>query len=464
MLRLSSVLFGVFVFVIAISFSIVRQGKTPPYAIIINSNIRDYDQALYLVSDTGDSPHRFTAMLGSENTGFVESLHGQWLLINSNVSPNLFRVNVISGKTYKLSQDYPAFSWLQMSFDGQWVYLYRFRVPSAPSPSSIVRVSMNDGVQQMLAQGEQLSFKGLSPDETWLYYFDIHFMRLNLNTGIVQAVGDEESSDRAFVLGWSADHEWMYVNYNLSRLVVMRPDGSDQRQVSVADNAIVTSIFNSPHDNASYLFVRKNVLFDYFYQLSPDGGDVQLLAEDVGNFVGWTSDPNWVLFQETAVGGTGELYRLHLGTGERQTVSSNATPKMTLSPLGDMILLEFSSEIGWYRLFETLGDHWWDIPQEPDATFRAWSPDGEWLYFEKFSDDSSELFRVNTYSRERQTVHRPALHNNYVSIFQSWYALPNKTWNHWHMFSLAAVMMATGVICGYIRQRFRPLFFKRTTA
>jgi Tol biopolymer transport system component len=461
--RFILVLFGLILIISAATLSIHHNNEFPPYAMIVNSNIRDYDQAFYLMTPDGHIIKRLTALPGNERM-IALSPDDRWILVKSDVDHNYYTINIRTSQLWKVA-DLRGQA-IQISPDSRWIYF-----DSGQQPRN-VRVSMDGTVRQEISPDGQ--FTGLSFDGAWSYINGPPIRRINMNTGEVQSFPSDDFSWDSFWLytgesphyvtnnlsdvnHWIdrlGDDPWIVLVGNLqfsgssNQFIAIRSDLIEDWPFFSPPNQYTARIIFSPYDDQLYVNRNKN-----FYRLNPDNTVNELLIERIGDgFAGWTNDPDWVLFIFQDIGGPANLVRVHLTTGERQIlVPEILFAPHNLSPRGSKILVSLnpSNPPSGYYLIDSDGQNRRDIPQELNMVFRAWSPDDEWLYFDKFGVDSSELFRINTHTGERQTVHRPAFDNNRFPIFAIWITIPQQSWHIWQTILIGIFSLCMPLIISF---------------
>lgn len=470
------IILGFFTLISTLMLAAIRDDNEPLYAMIINSNIRDYDQALYLATRDGHALRRLMYIPGNE-TVVAQSPDSNWIIIESQVNRKFYSINLGTFRSYKLA-DYLS-ELLAFSEDSQWLYFQRYAILHSDW-RGIIRVSIDDTIQG--DSFEDLTFGGLSPDQSWLY--STTGQRIHLNSGEIQPTGyDQGCSWRQVtiytgsvqleanaelhrfmgLINWTTGGDgWAYMvmdvlrNNTFHHLRLCDNSRNHWPLSSFADGQVTTVIL-SPHDNQLYLITQSNGS-STFFQIHPDGTIIKRIAEDVGNFIGWSDDPDWVIFLDRPFDAPAYLYRLHIHTGERHYILENVNQDFVLSPNNHQLLYNINSSAPTprYYLIDADGQNRRKVPTEEGMRFVAWSPDDEWLYFEKFGVNSSELFRIHADTLKRETVHQPDFHNNRQPIFQTWITLPKQEWIFWRSGLLSIFLILGGLFVGFYPRLTKP--------
>lgn len=455
-LRLSSILLGVSTLFIVLSLGIAYQNKSPRYDIIINSNIRYYDQALYLISDDGDSLHRLTDIPGSERV-IATSNDGQWLRIRSAVNLNYYAIHITTRHTRFIADNFYSFISILPNDS-----ILMARNVTDSSRYELVRIDLSTRKEFHFWEVPSYPrYAQLSPDHHWLYFEDTsgnlpRIARIKTDGSSFECISMFANSE---LLAWSPDGEWLLYKVRI-------PDGDEydiyRTHIDTGTTEVVfTSVFNltiqpSSLDGHWMLVTTYNPYV--VYRLNADGSQPHPIISNQGTRpIGWSPDSQWIIlaniiFMENQYQFSAD--RLHV---ETEVVQSLVDPVLgiqshQMSPDNESLLFSYPQNNNViYNIVQHDGTNLRPMTGMPrDSRDIRWSPDGEWLYFDKFGLNSSELIRINVYSGERQVVHTPALHNNNIDIFQSWYTLPKKALTLWHTISIAGLMMVVGLTVGYI--------------
>lgn len=433
-LRFTLMLFGLLLASLTIAIITTRNDDELLHAMVINSNIRDYDQALYLMSPDGVILRRLTDIPGNEYV-LDQSPDGKWLIIKSVVNSNTYSVNISSGAIREIADSISYL--LAISPDSRWAYFQRSEYSTSGNYALVIfRVPLNGGhQQQIVTTGNNLqyfNYIGLSPDGEWLYVSNEHLIRINTRTRATQTLRNDDLGAFSQMMGWSSDGAWivtLYQRRTFDRLYRMRPDGQDRQELLPITIGRIYQVVFSPQNDRLFILVNNNGI-NRLYSIFLDGSNLQLIGQDIATFVGWSTDPDWGLFIDTSTTGNNNLIRLNILTGDRHIVLSNATTSFWWSP--------DRQHIAYFRNSSSPAPHYYltdinkrtrrDILFEDGTRFESWSPDSQWLYFDKSSSTASQLFRINISNGQRQTIHTPALHNNYQPIFSAWIPINAATW------------------------------------
>ena len=166
-IRLFCVLFGIFSLSIALSIGIAGRGKTPPYALIVNTNFRDYDQAIYLIAPDGTPLRRLTRIPGSEQI-MAHSQDGQWLIVRSVVNQNYYSIHIPTSRIRFIADGSYRFTSIQPDNS---VYMHRYS--QHPDQSGLYRIDLKTGDRQLIAPSRSIIYEAhISPDHEWIYFQD----------------------------------------------------------------------------------------------------------------------------------------------------------------------------------------------------------------------------------------------------------------------------------------------------
>lgn len=462
-LRWIFVLFGLFVLGIVSVLSVARKNDDPLYAMIINSNIRDYDQAYYLMAPDGTILRRLTTIPGSE---FITDRTGddQWLIVRSNVNARTYSVHVATSTTREIGDNHAQF--LTISPDSRWVYFQQSLVPANVFSNEIYRISPDGKQKEDIVKVRDgfsyFSYVGLSPDGEWLYIADENFLyRIHTQTREKQTIQTSNLGSFLGRLGWSPDGEWMYAQYHLNDQYAyyqMRPDGSGQQPLLPRSTDQISQTFFSPDHQWLFIVVYSNNGRLHLYQMRLDGSEFQLIDDDAGTFYGWSTDPEWVFFIGRYGDNPNALYKFNITDGTQRLIWKDANTSFWWSP--DRQHLAFyrntSSATPPYYLINDEGQDFRPVPHELGMILRAWSPDSEWMYFEKFEANSSELFRIRVSDGRRERVHQPAFHNNYQPIFTAWTTINAASWHgEWWLAIIVGFVGVVGLSSRFRRKKDR---------
>lgn len=465
LLRLTVLLWGIMLSALTLTLLQTRDEGSKLHAMLINSNMRDYDQALYLMTPHGTVLSRLTTFPGGENV-IRTTLDGKHVIFRSNVNFNYYSLNIANHRVRELADSISQL--LTISFDSRWVYFQRgHSTVSGPFTYDIFRVAIHSGQAQPIMSSEfRYQFVDQSPDGQWLYFFNYgngEFIRVHTKSNEASIIQDEGIGGFGGIFGWSADGKWMFVEYTMlgtRTLYRMQADGSELGQVLRSGIGRTYDVFNSPNGDSILAQVNDesaNPPIPGLYRIGNDESDMTLLGEDVGTWIGWDSDPDWALFLIYTANGTHTLQRLNIHSGERQSLLQNAGASYWWSP-NDQFLVFFRSfgiSEPNYLVVNRQYQPIQVIPYEQDSRSVTWSPNGEWMYFEMATIQSSELFRINALSGERQSIHKPALHNNHNLIFNGWIRINAASWlGGWWFIFIVGLGIAT---CGssMLRQQVR---------
>ena len=243
-------LFVIFVLGLSALFITIRRGDGPIQAIVVNSNIRDYDQALYLMTPRGQILRRLTTIPGGEYV-IDQSADGKWLLVKSNVNNHTYSINVVNGMVRELADS--AASLLTISPDSRWVYFRRIGYAVTGSPLPIVfRIALNGSDRQVVTPTSGnitfFNYVGLSPDGAWLYLSTQDLIRVHTDSHDVK-VFPSAGLGTVSEINWSDDGKWMYILYyqnGENTLGRMAANGVGSQQTILNHIGLINQLFLSP--------------------------------------------------------------------------------------------------------------------------------------------------------------------------------------------------------------------------
>jgi hypothetical protein len=349
-----------------------------------------------LVGWSGDGEWLIVRMVGSSRSTFT------WALFR--VRPNGTGLAILSGNLRVLN----TFDW---SPDREWLYFEGFR--SGDDGQRIFRVRIEDATLEAVTDGGAMFARGTwSADGDWYYYsaqrnLETDVYRLNVVTGEEQQLTTFEDKD--YVIGWSPDEEWLYVQNNhdpnnMSSVYAMRADGSHPVLMFQHPRLAPQVTKMAVSDSGKWLIFQIGAYPNQdHYVLDIDTQAVGILSQSQARqFVGFSDDDTWAIF----LGGAPEpihshLVRIHIEDGHTEDIT----------------------------------------PTNIETLFRAeFSPDGEPLYADAFIGKNKVVGVVNMESGELEPLHETFWHNNQQPVLVGWVTVKDNDWAAWRLVGLSGLM------------------------
>lgn len=432
--RLALIGVGICLLGLSTVFAVLRDNDASGQFLIVSSNFRDYDQALYLMSLDGTPLKRLTRIAGNESLVAV-SPNGEWIIAQSQSNLLPYSIHVPTGNIRQMTPNRAFF--ITWSPDGAWAY---FETSNSPWRShAIFRVRADgSGYQELTDTVDDSRFGEWSPDGEWMYFES----RRNDHTNLyrMRPDGRDEQQlttlpDKDRFVAFSPNGEWLFFrNYRagVQDLYRIRPDGTEQEML--LPGLLEISIAGWSPDQSQMLIESGSINQNAYYVADADGHNPRIVPIDrAGTFLGWTSDGEGMVFQISF----GYPRWFQVVQIDRQLLIQQVIVEVPPDPQN---YLSFNASFDGDRILYVINDRVrttiFKIGQDgsdqqvvvQNVTFQNWyyyqltetrSPDGKWMVIEDH-DSSSKLYRINLQSLEREVVHTAAGNNNNWQMFQGW--------------------------------------------
>jgi Tol biopolymer transport system component len=184
---------------------------------------------------------------------------------------------------------------------------------------------------------------------------------------------------------WSPDGEWIAFSRDSGHIFIMRPDGSDQRQLtSVGDNFEPSW---SP-DGEWIAFVRKVQSYGEIWAQRPDGSqETRITSEHYDVALSWSPDGEWIVFQRgLGLMSSADIFIIRAdGSDLTRLTADGCNFEPTWSPDGGWIAFRRGScgieEVGGIFVMRPDGSQQTQLTFNEWDSSPSWSLDGQWMPF-----------------------------------------------------------------------------------
>jgi Tol biopolymer transport system component len=396
---------------------------TDDYFIIVSSNIRDNDQALYLMTPTGQPLEKLTTFPGGE-TVITYSPNGQWLIFNSDVNRNYYSLNMTTHTTREIIDSNSTF----FTFTPSQPFVY-FTHRTPPPNWSLFRINLRDSRQQPVFVPEyDPDDIYISPDKQWAFFYryNRNLTRIHIPTATVETLPFTPATQFSRrIIGWSADSQWLYIEEFDGNAQVYRITVDGQQVEHVLDRTgHVPLAFSSPDGKWTLFETDATFARDIIRFHGAAESDPEIIAN--GRFEGWTDNGKTFLLRIPHENSPADLCRMDIATAQCLNLTPNIAQILDQSPTRDQIIFDQYDPINYFRrwfLLNADGTSQREIAHGRAVEYRGWSPDGQWLYFDEKVNQQAVLFRVNANTGHREDIHQPYGDNNAHPMFQTFIPL-----------------------------------------
>lgn len=398
---------------------------------IVVSDFRDTGSSLFLMTDNGIPLRRLTSPFSNELI-IAHSSDGQWLIIRSLATFNYIAINVATGSQLELIAN-TADDFLAFSADSNWVYFKQGRSTRFDDPySKVYRISLIDGSHESLIQQNILSqIISVSPDNKWLVLQWSTVIRVNTQTAEVYMFPPDSIINSGEFKGWSLDSQQMFIAHGggESPIVIYRiqTDGTHPEEVFSTNDAnnVILDIDALQYGWLFATVIRNNSSYEY-YRFRPDGSHLTQIEIVDEIYQGWIEGGEWVLVYTDSDDRIDTLTIKNVTSNQLLQIATDFRDGLSVTLNRDRFLFRDGSN---YFIFESSRNPSVKVllslsPYEY-LSFRMWSPNGDWLYFE----DDDSFFRINAFNGKRETVFTSLSDSIHRKVFLRWIPLNERKWD-----------------------------------